>query len=161
MRVNRQDAWTKEEDLLLANTVIDYIKKGYTQLESFKHVAEQLNRTPAACGFRWNATIRKRYTDEIEAAKEARKKVEIEVPELDVQDDKLSSIKSVDQAIKWLEQLKQDTKNQLLNNQDQVLTSYIDENKKLKEELANYQLLIKKIKSLIDEFVIIENELMK
>lgn len=59
-----------------------------------------------------------------------RVKVDIEVPELDVQDDKLSSIKSVDQAIKWLEQLKQDTKNQLLNNQDQVLTSYIDENKK-------------------------------
>ena len=79
MRANRQDAWTKEEDRLLANNVIDYIKKGYTQLDSFKYVAEQLNRTPAACGFRWNATIRKRYALEIEAAKQARKKFTMKI----------------------------------------------------------------------------------
>ncbi|HEY4602405.1 MAG TPA: RsfA family transcriptional regulator [Cerasibacillus sp.] len=74
MYVTRQDAWTKEEDHILAETVLRFIKEGKTQLEAFKLVANQLSRTSAACGFRWNATLRKEYSDEIEAAKEARKK---------------------------------------------------------------------------------------
>ncbi|MBA2174278.1 RsfA family transcriptional regulator [Halobacillus locisalis] len=73
MDAPRQDAWKDEEDLLLATTVISYIKEGKTQLEAFQEVANQLKRTPAACGFRWNATVRKQYQEEIQEAKQNRK----------------------------------------------------------------------------------------
>lgn len=151
MRANRQDAWTKEEDRLLANNVIDYIKKGYTQLEGFKHVAEQLNRTPAACGFRWNATIRKRYTKEIETAKQARKKIHYEDANNVLSSEESSSVKSVDQAIHWLEKLKLETKNQSLIKRDANYYDQIEENKRLKEELAIYRSLLEKIKLLTNE----------
>lgn len=73
MNATRQDAWTKDEDIILAETVLRYIREGKTQLEAFKEVAKQLSRTSAACGFRWNASIRKQYQDAIDFAKEERK----------------------------------------------------------------------------------------
>ena len=151
MRANRQDAWTKEEDRLLANNVIDYIKKGYTQLDSFKYVAEQLNRTPAACGFRWNATIRKRYALEIEAAKQARKKIHYEDTNDILSSEESSSVTSVDQAIQWLEKLKMETKNQTVVARDANYNDQIEENKRLKEEVAIYRTLLEKIKLITNE----------
>jgi len=152
MNVNRQDAWSKEEDLLLANTVLDYIKKGQTQLESFKKVAEQLNRTPAACGFRWNATIRKGYSDEIEQAKKIRKKYPYKYDnKQESQPKQNSSLSTLDQAIHWLEKLKNessdsdDVTNQKLNYQ------MIEENQRLKQELLVYETLINNMKKLLEE----------
>ncbi|MBA2873610.1 RsfA family transcriptional regulator [Thermaerobacillus caldiproteolyticus] len=69
----RQDAWSHEEDLLLAETVLRYIREGRTQLAAFEEVGDQLNRTAAACGFRWNAEVRKQYVQAIELAKKQRK----------------------------------------------------------------------------------------
>lgn len=69
---SRQDSWSFEDDQLLANTVINYIREGSTQLLAFEEVAERLNRTSAACGFRWNSSIRKQYDQEIKKAKEER-----------------------------------------------------------------------------------------
>ncbi|MDY0405974.1 hypothetical protein P5G51_011775 [Virgibacillus sp. 179-BFC.A HS] len=74
MNTTRQDAWSNEEDMVLTETVLNYIRNGNTQLEAFKDVAKQLSRTPAACGFRWNATLRKQCQDAIQQAKEERKK---------------------------------------------------------------------------------------
>jgi len=62
----RQDAWSHEEDVLLAETVLQYIREGKTQLAAFEEVGRQLRRTAAACGFRWNAEVRKRHLDAIE-----------------------------------------------------------------------------------------------
>ncbi|MFZ3576503.1 RsfA family transcriptional regulator [Virgibacillus sp. DJP39] len=73
MNRTRQDAWSSDEDVILADTVLQYIREGKTQLEAFKDVAKQLSRTSAACGFRWNATIRKNYQDVVNVAKEERK----------------------------------------------------------------------------------------
>lgn len=73
MNTMRQDAWTKDEDILLAETVLRYIREGKTQLEAFKRVAKKLSRTSAACGFRWNASIRKQYDNAIRLAKQERK----------------------------------------------------------------------------------------
>ncbi|SDC34683.1 RsfA family transcriptional regulator [Shouchella lonarensis] len=72
MVANRQDAWTEEEDLLLAETVLRHIREGGTQLAGFEEVAEKLSRTSAACGFRWNSTIRRKYEAEIKMAKRKR-----------------------------------------------------------------------------------------
>lgn len=73
MSTVRQDAWSSDEDLILAEVVLRHIREGSTQLAAFEEVAEKLKRTSAACGFRWNSTIRKKYTAAIELAKKQRK----------------------------------------------------------------------------------------
>ncbi|MGD6832108.1 RsfA family transcriptional regulator [Sutcliffiella halmapala] len=69
----RQDAWSHEDDLLLAETVLRYIRDGGTQLAAFEEVGDKLNRTSAACGFRWNAEVRKKYEPAVAIAKKQRK----------------------------------------------------------------------------------------
>jgi prespore-specific regulator len=69
----RQDAWSEENDLLLADTVLRHIREGSTQLKAFDEVGDKLNRTSAACGFRWNAIVRNQYQQAIEIAKKQRK----------------------------------------------------------------------------------------
>jgi len=73
MSTIRQDAWTEEEDLLLAETVLRHIREGSTQLSSFEEVGKKLSRTSAACGFRWNSLVRKQYESAIVLAKQRRK----------------------------------------------------------------------------------------
>lgn len=73
MAKERQDAWSEEDDLLLADTVLRHIREGGTQLQAFDEVGDKLNRTSAACGFRWNAIVRNRYQQAIEIAKKQRK----------------------------------------------------------------------------------------
>ncbi|SEA95080.1 prespore-specific regulator [Thalassobacillus cyri] len=69
----RQDAWSHEDDLLLAETVLRHIREGSTQLKAFDEVGDALNRTSAACGFRWNAEVRQKYDQAVEIAKKQRK----------------------------------------------------------------------------------------
>lgn len=71
---SRQDAWLKENDELLAEAVLRHVKEGSTQLNAFEEVGDLLNRTAAACGFRWNAVVRKLYEEELASAKKERKK---------------------------------------------------------------------------------------
>ncbi len=69
----RQDAWTDEDDLLLAETVLRHVREGSTQLNAFEEVGDRLNRTSAACGFRWNAVVRYSYEQALQLAKKHRK----------------------------------------------------------------------------------------
>ena len=69
----RQDAWSEEDDLLLAETVLRHVREGSTQLNAFEEVGDQLNRTSAACGFRWNAVVRHHYEKALQLAKKQRK----------------------------------------------------------------------------------------
>src|SRR5699024_6655385 len=62
-----------EDDLLLAETVLRHIREGSTQLNAFEEVGDELNRTSAACGFRWNAEVRQKYDHAIDLAKRQRK----------------------------------------------------------------------------------------
>ncbi|WP_079508332.1 RsfA family transcriptional regulator [Mesobacillus jeotgali] len=73
MPLTRQDAWSQDEDLLLAEVVLRNIREGGTQLKAFEEVGKQLSRTGAACGFRWNSYVRKQYKSGIELAKKQRK----------------------------------------------------------------------------------------
>ncbi|GIN91475.1 hypothetical protein J6TS1_04590 [Siminovitchia terrae] len=73
MATGRQDAWTAEEDRLLADLVLSHIREGSTQLKAFKEAGAKLARTAAACGFRWNSYVRKAYQNEITVAKKERK----------------------------------------------------------------------------------------
>ncbi|MBP2242544.1 prespore-specific regulator [Cytobacillus eiseniae] len=69
----RQDAWTDENDLLLAETVLRHVREGSTQLNAFEEVGDKLDRTSAACGFRWNAVVRHQYEKALQLAKKQRK----------------------------------------------------------------------------------------
>lgn len=75
MTTTRQDAWSKDEDILLAEIVLRHIREGGTQLQAFEEVGKLLSRTSAACGFRWNSYVRKQYKSGIELAKKQRKQL--------------------------------------------------------------------------------------
>lgn len=59
MTAVRQDAWSTEDDLILAEVTLRHIREGSTQLAAFEEVGEKIGRTSAACGFRWNSCVRK------------------------------------------------------------------------------------------------------
>ncbi|WP_051302137.1 hypothetical protein [Salibacterium aidingense] len=69
MALSRQDAWSADEDITLAEIVLRHVREGSTQLSAFQEAGEKLSRTAAACGFRWNACIRKKYESAIEMAR--------------------------------------------------------------------------------------------
>ncbi|WP_308012495.1 RsfA family transcriptional regulator [Metabacillus rhizolycopersici] len=69
----RRDAWSHEDDLLLAETILRHIRDDSTQVAAFDEAGDELNRTSAACGYRWNAEVRTRYVDAVEIAKKQRK----------------------------------------------------------------------------------------
>lgn len=74
MATMRQDAWTADDDLILAEVTLRHIREGGTQLRAFEEVGERIGRTAAACGFRWNSCVRKRYEAAIALAKAQRQK---------------------------------------------------------------------------------------
>jgi len=65
-RKTRKDSWTEEDDKVLVDTVLTYIREGKTQLQAFEETATILGRTKQACGFRWNKTLRKQYGKPVE-----------------------------------------------------------------------------------------------
>ncbi|RRJ54862.1 hypothetical protein EHV15_35400 [Paenibacillus oralis] len=69
MSTTRSDAWSEHDDSILAQIVIHHIKHCSTQLRAFDEVGQKLGRTAAACGFRWNSTVRKKNEREILLAK--------------------------------------------------------------------------------------------
>lgn len=74
MTAIRQDAWSAEDDLILAEVTLRHIREGGTQLAAFEEVGHKISRTAAACGFRWNSCVRKRYEEAISIAKSQRQK---------------------------------------------------------------------------------------
>lgn len=74
MSAIRQDAWSDEDDLILAEVTLRHIREGSTQLSAFEEVGEKIGRTAAACGFRWNSFVRKKYEAAIQIAKAQRQK---------------------------------------------------------------------------------------
>lgn len=68
----REDSWNDEHDQLLAEVVLSHIRSGSTQLAAFEEAASKINRTAAACGFRFNKDLRKKYENDIQVAKQNR-----------------------------------------------------------------------------------------
>ncbi|HLR62219.1 MAG TPA: RsfA family transcriptional regulator [Lentibacillus sp.] len=142
MNATRQDAWTKDEDILLAETVLRHIREGKTQLEAFKDVAKQLSRTSAACGFRWNASIRKQYQDAIENAKKDRKQNNRQKTLVQYDTTGNGEPDPIDTAISLLEKMRNHSNGdkQLFHNEGEVTQQQlINENEALKEQLNRYE----------------------
>jgi prespore-specific regulator len=74
MSTVRQDAWSEDDDYILAEVTLRHIREGSTQLSAFEEVGDQIGRTAAACGFRWNSFVRKKYEAAIQIAKSQRQK---------------------------------------------------------------------------------------
>lgn len=147
MNDTRQDAWTEEEDKLLADTVLQCIQEGRTQLEAFKEVAAKLSRTSAACGFRWNAKIRKQCQTQVQAAKEKRKaglKQQITYPAIET-----SSIHSIDTAIQLLEKMRTDIPQQADFVKREELEKALEENSYLKKQIETYEQVWGEVNQLI------------
>ncbi|WP_369902501.1 RsfA family transcriptional regulator [Bacillus manliponensis] len=156
----RQDAWTTEEDLLLAETVLRHIREGSTQLNAFDEVGDKLNRTAAACGFRWNAEVRQNYEEAVQIAKKQRKerkraegKKEKEqlanIPEQNVHSAKTPEEHAVsplttDDVISFLQQLEENPSHiASLQAENETLRGKLEslqkENHELEKELAQLQ----------------------
>ncbi|WP_087973023.1 RsfA family transcriptional regulator [Oceanobacillus rekensis] len=140
MNDTRQDAWTQDEDLKLAETVLRFIREGRTQLEAFREVANKLSRTSAACGFRWNATIRKQYQNAIQSAKEERKsglKEEAVIYDKNEPKEKNTIDSAIQLLIKMKSQFPDD--NIFVDKANQEKLDYLEsENEMLKDQVERY-----------------------
>ncbi|WP_096190685.1 RsfA family transcriptional regulator [Evansella halocellulosilytica] len=151
MSLVRQDAWNQDEDLLLAEVVLRHIREGSTQLSAFEEVGEKLSRTPAACGFRWNSSIRKKYDSAIQLAKKQRRDLKgKDFKESDVEtstktsqkvngtDDEQDLIESIEHVIAFLLNRKEELLNEQENTEEDV--------ELLKEENQSLQLELRRLK---------------
>jgi len=153
MNEKRQDAWTNEEDVLLAEVILRYIRDGKTQLDAFKEVGKQLSRTPAACGFRWNATIRKQYQEAIQNVKEDRKRqVKQHADHFYSSENKEEGTKDrIETAISLLEKMKKNIPedNRDIQKEQMVLLENLQkENEQLKNKLMSYSHAIEEMKAI-------------
>lgn len=140
MTKTRQDAWSKNEDIILAETVLRYIREGRTQLEAFKEVAKKLSRTSAACGFRWNATIRKQYSNAIQLARKERKRSN-NIQQWSDQTEDHDHGDPLEQAIILLKQLKMKDHHvqHVKIGEEEVIKQLRKENDNLKKKLSRYE----------------------
>lgn len=143
MAVSRQDAWTSEEDLILAEVVLRHIREGSTQLAAFEEVGERLSRTAAACGFRWNSLVRKRYQSAIALAKKQRKQLKQPKP---VSASPVSGERSIalDDVIAYLERFRstEEGKETMLKENEQLRLEVA----RLKEEKVKLEQTVEDVK---------------
>jgi len=139
MVAKRQDAWTANDDTILAEVILRHIREGNTQLSAFEEVAAKLGRTPAACGFRWNSAVRKKYEAAIQIAKSQRQKRNRERNRLTSNtrlNTTVDTTYSMDNIIRFLRQYKTEV-SELKQRQKQLeseLTEYEAEIKRLEQE---------------------------
>lgn len=163
MSAVRQDAWSEEDDLILAEVTLRHIREGGTQLAAFEEVGERIGRTAAACGFRWNSFVRKKYESAIQIAKAQRQKrsqgkkhgtgaATAAVAMLDLQDagygrDSLSEESlSIDAVVRFLRQWKT-----TYSDMSRQIRSLEKELAEVKEEAESLRKLNDKLSSEVNE----------
>lgn len=161
----RQDAWSHEDDLLLAETVLRHVREGSTQLKAFEEVGDRLNRTSAACGFRWNAEVRKRYVQAMELAKRQRKerkralarqknhkveKTESDITNQTIQLSVAQSNLSLESVIQFLTNFKQDYETK--ERSHQTTEQLMEENNRLQQEVSHLTEQLDKSKKRLKSF---------
>ncbi|WMT17847.1 RsfA family transcriptional regulator [Parageobacillus toebii] len=139
----RQDAWTQDEDLLLAEVVLRYIREGGTQLQAFEEVGQLLSRTAAACGFRWNSYVRKQYKEEIELAKKQRKERKKEAAASEERERKRKE-EITDKNLTWSDVI---TFLQIHGQKAHDSQRIADENRALKKDMEQLQQMITKLQA--------------
>lgn len=150
MLVNRCDSWTEQDDLVLAELVLRNIREGGTQTKAFQEAADKLNRTDAACAFRWNSGLKQNYESALEIAKKQRLLVKKGFKPTMIVEDK----KEVKKEVKKLESQKKETVQKQLPKVEvsketrklqngsviealKTLTDFVKENSQVKAEASN------------------------
>lgn len=175
MTTTRQDAWSKDEDILLAEVVLRLIREGGTQLQAFEEVGKLLSRTSAACGFRWNSYVRKQYKSGIELAKKQRKLHKKATILIDEEEKSLLShkeseerkeappLKEFDEILLYLKEMHnnaQKWENAAINNHtyeekqqalEEKITKLTTENEKLQRELNSIEEAYKALVELMEQ----------
>ncbi|WP_031218980.1 RsfA family transcriptional regulator [Alicyclobacillus acidoterrestris] len=163
----RQDAWTTEDDEILAEIVLKHIKQGSTQLAGFNEASRRLGRTAAACGFRWNACVRKQQRNIIEMAKEERKRSKSERVQAQMEggdlDHPTATLMSWAQVLRFLRQEKntaQEWASRWRNAERQAnewknrFRELQEEHRKMREEFqqlrSDYETVAKDYKALVE-----------
>ena len=163
--MSRKVVWSTQDDLLLKDTVIKLVKEGSTLLSAFEEVGQKLNRTAAACSWRWNAIVKYQYEEEfkqacLEKAKSKNKIVKSEASEEqstleENQQARKAVVKkvSLDSIINDIKLLIDQNKDTDLEKENEELKSQVEilkeENKQLKEQ---NQQLIEKVNELNEVF---------
>lgn len=159
----RQDAWSHDEDVRLAETILKHIRTGSTQLAGFAEAGTILSRTPAACGFRWNSTVRRQYAEALTSAKEARKiskkqkKKAVSLPKKENRknDETIISKQAIRQTIEFLHQLSkevaaptgtQETLERLRTENDELVRANRRLEKRYAELKENYTSMLQALK---------------
>ncbi|HZG14603.1 MAG TPA: RsfA family transcriptional regulator [Candidatus Bathyarchaeia archaeon] len=176
MVASRQDAWTEDDDLVLAEVTLRHIREGGTQLAAFEEVGQRLGRTAAACGFRWNSTVRKRYDAAIAIAKGQRQQLKklgrigqvtaqadteaaeetavfslpketISIPDLDEEQQIETAIRLLTNQKETVRKLNQ--LEQLLQSKEMEIKELREENDRIKKELETVQDVSEDYKALL------------
>jgi prespore-specific regulator len=159
MSVIRQDAWTDNEDMMLAEVVLRHIREGSTQLAAFEEIGAQLRRSAAACGFRWNSLVRKKYNTAVELAKKQRKELKKKPKKRKEKANSMYSKETttqknqlnINQVIDFLSSLSNEENNSNLVKEANELK---EENERLKRDLIllqdKYQSIQKDYRSLLE-----------
>lgn len=140
MGKQRQDSWTKDEDMMLTEIVLRHIRSGKTQLEAFEQAGQALTRTSAACGFRWNATIRNQHLEAIDLARSRRKQISQKADTVITLDE--DERKFIALTIDTLERLKTATITSINQVDESTLKRMQQlqiENRELKREIRQYR----------------------
>ncbi|WP_405169357.1 RsfA family transcriptional regulator [Paenibacillus sp. FSL H3-0286] len=155
----RKDSWSQSDDSLLSDIALDYIRTGKTQLQAFEKVSEALNRTPAACGFRWNSTLRHKFAKEIDEAKIIRYSLKDKLSKkVAKQDENNLSVISIDLVLISLLNIKREYEEmkQMLLEKEKTIQEYEAKNtpdikEVLSDDMKNFLRILGK-STLIDNF---------
>lgn len=151
MTKERKDTWTKKHDELLAKLVLDHLGNGSTQTKAFKEAAEKLNRTAAACGYRWNAVLRNEFDKElreVKGKKAAGKKAS----------NKKGDVKSGIKEVKLEKREKKSSKPALTSLQEGFAASPVNDARKDSSPDSTTEIKVK-VKHLLEAFEAFDGEL--
>lgn len=132
--VSHKRNWSDQEDQMLIDKVTQYTQEGKTQLEAFQDAAEEIGRTSAACGYRWNAKLRNYPKTELEQAKQDEEGMTTQFPVIGEESHKATPLQIAMQYLECLHEYDihslKDIKNLLELNK---------ENEQLKQKLAYFE----------------------
>ncbi|CAG7658931.1 hypothetical protein ACFQI7_32780 [Paenibacillus allorhizosphaerae] len=141
----KYEVWSPEQDQLLLQTVLKHLGNGSSQKKAFEEAADKIGRTQAACAFRFNAVLRQQHNEEIlsvshKKGNQLTSSMVIPFPNGDVHGE--------NKTLNW-QQVLDFLNSQALEVQimQQQLNEIAEENRSLKEELANYKEVHNKLES--------------
>lgn len=147
-KTNLKRRWTEEEERFLGETIVKYIESGDTIGNAIKKISKDLNRTQAACRFRWHKVIQFRFKASLEIAREQGKK------NTPIEEESMSKTESInfespfvgftqnlDSILQQIYQLQNELRylEERYSEKNQLVQMLTEENNRIKRENNNLQ----------------------